>query len=64
MQQPELLHANPEVVDQLLAFALSVDHVRDIPVDTDHANWPAVSATDGLTHAANGADGAVRSPSP
>ena len=59
MQQPELLDAEPELVDELLAFALRANPIGDIPVDTDHANRSAVRAADGLPHAVNGANRAV-----
>ena len=64
VQQPELLHAQPELVDELLALALRADQIGDVPVDADHAHRPAVRVADGLPHAANGADRAVRSPDP
>ena len=52
----EMLLVLSQFVDELLAFALSADQIRDIPVDADHAHGPAVRAADRLSHAANGAD--------
>ena len=60
----EMLLVLAQFVDELLAFALSADQIRDIPVDADHAHGPAVRAADRLSHAANGAYRAVRPPHP
>ena len=59
MQQPELLDAESEFVDELFAFALRTNPIGHVPVDADHANRPSVSAADGLPHAVNGANRAV-----
>ena len=64
MQQPKLLHAFPELVHELLAFALRADQIGDIAVDADHAHRPAVRAADGLSDRANGANRAVVPPHP
>ncbi len=64
MQQPQLLDAFPQVVDELLALALRAQQIRHVPVDADHAHGPAVRVADGLRHAANDADRAVASPHP
>ena len=50
-----------QLIDELLAFTLRIDQIRDVPVYPDHAHRSTVRIADGMPHPTDDADHAVRS---
>ena len=48
MKHLKVLYAFAQVVEDLLAFALRVDQIGNVAIDSDHADRASIRAADGL----------------